>query len=51
VDVVEELDYAVELVVLATPAIVIGGRLAYTGTPDRKHLRELISEAGGSTDA
>ena len=44
VDVVEELDYAVALGVLATPAIAIGGRLVCTGAPNRERLRRLISE-------
>ncbi|HEB96189.1 MAG TPA: glutaredoxin [Sedimenticola thiotaurini] len=46
VDVIEELDYAVALGVLATPAIAIGGRLVHTGAPGRRRLRELIEEAG-----
>jgi len=51
VDVIEELDYAVELGVLATPAIAIDGRLAFTGSPSRKQLRKLICEAGAVQNA
>lgn len=39
VDVVEELDYAVELGVLATPAIAIDGQLRFTGLPSIRVLR------------
>ena len=46
-DVVEHLDLAVSLGVLATPAIVIDGRLAITGMPSRRKLRELLGAAGG----
>jgi len=41
-DVVENLDLAVSLGILATPAIVIDGRLAITGMPGRQRLRELL---------
>ncbi|HHH40002.1 MAG TPA: glutaredoxin [Sedimenticola sp.] len=45
-DVVEALDHAVELGVLATPAIVIGGCLVHTGAPSRGQLQRLITAAG-----
>ncbi len=51
VNVVEELDYAVELGVLGTPAIAIDGRLAFSGRPNRSQLRKLILDARASRDA
>lgn len=42
VNVVEELDYAVELGVLATPAIAIDGRLRFTGLPSIGRLRAEV---------
>lgn len=39
VNVVEELDYAVNLGVLSTPAIAIDGELAFTGLPPVRTLR------------
>ncbi len=39
VNVLEELDYAVELGVLATPAIAIDGVLVFTGLPPVRKLR------------
>lgn len=39
VDVVDELDYAVSLGVLSTPAIAIDRRLVFTGLPPARKLR------------
>ncbi len=39
VNVLEELDHAVDLGVLSTPAIAIDGELVFTGLPSRKRLR------------
>ncbi len=39
VNVLEELDYAVDLGVLATPAIAIDGMLVFTGLPSVRRLR------------
>ncbi|WP_260292612.1 thioredoxin family protein [Sedimenticola hydrogenitrophicus] len=39
VDVLEELDHAVALGVLATPAIAIDGQLRFTGLPSIRELR------------
>lgn len=50
-DVVEELDYAVELGVLATPAIAIDGELVFSGVPAPRRLRaELELRLRRSTD-
>lgn len=50
-DVVEELDYAVELGVLATPAIAIDGELVFSGVPTPRRLRaELERRLRRSTD-
>ncbi|MBI3563009.1 MAG: thioredoxin family protein [Gammaproteobacteria bacterium] len=42
VNVLAELDYAVQLGVLTTPAIAINGELCYTGLPSAKQLRQRI---------
>jgi len=42
VDVVEEIDYAVAMGVLATPAIFIGGELAFAALPSMQQLRNAI---------
>ena len=47
VDVVAELDYAVEMGVRATPGIAIDGRLVFTAQPSREKLRAAILSANG----
>ena len=47
VDVVAELDYAVELGVRATPAIAIDGKLVFTAQPSREKLHTAIKRANG----
>lgn len=42
VDVLKEIDYAVELGVLSTPAIAINGRLVFTALPSAKKLRSTL---------
>ncbi len=42
IDVVEEIDYAVALGVLATPSIAIGGKLIFTALPTKKQLHQAI---------
>lgn len=42
VNIVDELDYAVDLGVLATPSIAINGVLVFTGMPGEAALREAI---------
>ncbi len=49
-DVVTALDDAVRLGILATPALVINGRLAFTGLPDRKRLEAALQAALGARD-
>jgi len=45
VDVIAELDYAVELGILSTPAIAINGKLVFTGLPSEKKLHaELLKQ-------
>jgi thioredoxin len=49
VDVLDELDYAVSLGVLTTPAIAINGELVFTAIPSLKRLRdELQGRLAGS---
>lgn len=42
IDVLENLDYAVELGVLSMPAIVINGKLAFSSVPSLKKLRDVL---------
>jgi Glutaredoxin. len=44
VDVLKEMDYAVDLGVLGVPAIVIDGKLAFSSLPSRKKLRTVLSK-------
>ena len=44
IDVLEELDYAVSLGVLATPSIAIDGELVFTGMPSEKKLRAAVDK-------
>lgn len=44
VDVVEEIDYAVSLGILSTPAIVIDGELVFTSLPNSRALRRELQE-------
>ncbi len=47
VNVLEELDYAVSLGVLSTPAIAINGELQFTSLPSARTLRrELETQLG-----
>lgn len=45
VNILDELDYAVELGVRATPGIAIDGRLMFTAQPSREKLRAAILKA------
>ena len=42
IDVIENLDYAVEVGVLATPALAVNGKLISTSIPGKHRLRELL---------
>ncbi|MHB1181342.1 MAG: glutaredoxin family protein [Sulfuricella sp.] len=44
VNVLEELDYAVTLGVLSTPAIAIGGELVFSGLPSAGKLRAALEQ-------
>lgn len=44
VNILEELDYAVNLGVLSTPAIAIDGELCFTSLPSAKKLRQQLLE-------
>ena len=43
-NVVDELDYAVHLGILATPAIVINGKLEFTAMPNKQSLGNKLME-------
>ncbi len=44
VNVLEELDYAVRLGVLSTPAIAVNGELVFTALPSARKLRETLEQ-------
>ena len=44
VNILEELDYAVSLGVLSTPAIAIDGQLIFTGLPSLRKLQSALEE-------
>ncbi len=47
VNILEELDYAVSLGVLSTPAIAINGQLIFTGLPSVRKLQSVLEERLG----
>lgn len=51
VNVLEEMDYAVSLGVLSTPAIAINGKLEFTSLPSARKLRQVLEKqlAAGRT--
>lgn len=55
VNVLDEMDYAVRLGVLSTPAIAIDGNLTFTGLPSVRKLRSefdrRLAESGGEAGA
>jgi len=42
VDVVENIDHAVELGVLTTPALVVNGKLVFAPLPERKMVLKVL---------
>ncbi len=44
VNILEELDYAVQLGVLSTPAIAIDGELIFTGLPSARKLLSVLEQ-------
>lgn len=44
VNILEEMDYAVNLGVMSTPAIAFDGELVFTGLPSAKKLRREIEK-------
>ncbi len=47
VNILEEMDYAVELGVMSTPAIAVNGKLTFVTLPDAAKLRaELLKQLG-----
>jgi len=47
VNILDELDYAVELGVLSTPAIAIDGELVFSGLPSVRKLRAALENRLG----
>lgn len=48
VNVLDELDYAVELGVLTLPAVAIDGELVFTSLPSPTELRKVIAQRQAS---
>ncbi|NIA02727.1 MAG: glutaredoxin [Planctomycetia bacterium] len=44
VNILDEMDYAVQLGVLSTPAIAIDGTLVFSGLPSAKKLRRTLDK-------
>lgn len=44
VNILEELDYAVQLGVLSTPAIAVDGKLVFTSLPSPKQLHATLAQ-------
>jgi len=44
VNIIDELDYAVEMGIFATPAIAINGELVITGQPSEDKLRAILQD-------
>lgn len=44
VNILERMDYAIELGVLSTPAIAIDGKLVFVGLPSEKKLRKELEK-------
>jgi len=42
VNVLDDMDYAVRLGVLSTPAIAVNGELLFTGLPSERKLRKVL---------
>ena len=47
INVVEEIDYAVQLGVLSTPAIALNGKLVFAAPPSKAKLRQAIQQRLG----
>ena len=45
VNILEELDYAVRLGVMSTPAIAVNGKLVFTALPSAAKLRGALEQA------
>ncbi len=50
VNILDEMDYAVNLGVMSTPAIAIDGELVFSGLPSRKKLRAELESRLKSND-
>lgn len=44
VNVLDDMDYAVKLGVLSTPAIAVDGKLLFSSLPSEKKLRKLLEQ-------
>ncbi len=44
VNILDELDYTVELGILTTPAIAMNGKLVFSGLPSAKAMLKTVSE-------
>ncbi len=43
INILQEMDYAIELGVLLTPAIAINGELVFTALPSVKQMKQLLN--------
>jgi glutaredoxin len=44
INILQEMDYAIELGVLSTPSIAINGELVFTALPSAKQLQQALAD-------
>ena len=44
IDITRHPKYLSKYMIMTAPALIIDGRLAYTGVPARRHLKRLLTE-------
>jgi glutaredoxin len=44
INIIEEIDYAVQLGIVATPAIAINGKLVFSSLPAKKKLKSTLQD-------
>ena len=49
INILKEMDYAIELGVLSTPSIAINGELVFTALPSVKQLQKTLSDYEAGT--
>jgi len=50
INILQEMDYAIELGVLSTPSIAINGELVFTALPSVKQLQQTLNDYGSGME-